>query len=67
MASVLATIQWFLQAPCQSMPKFNEQGIPLEPALQDLPYRSEPWPMMDKIMVYSKFTQNFAMIQSVCL
>ena len=66
MASVLATIQWFIKVPCQTMPKFDEYGLPLADSLQDAPYRGEAWPTTDKIMVYSKFTQNFPMIQSVC-
>ena len=65
MASVLATIQWFLKMSCQAMPKFDEYGLPLADSLQDAPYHSEAWPTIDKIMVYSKFTQNFPMIQSV--
>jgi hypothetical protein len=37
MASVLATIQWFLKGPCQSMPKFGKDGCLIADEHQDAP------------------------------
>lgn len=65
MNAVLKATQHFLATPCASVPKIDKTGSLLPEAEQDAPYRTEPWDVPDKLLLYTKFTMNFPLIISV--